>query len=149
MPKTNDPFEEGMSEVKTSWVKWGKIGDFIKGTLVDIREINSMLPGKEGQRVKVYEILAQMGSFHQIDEEKKPIDPPVVINMGEYWTIGGKPGIDSQMRNIKLGQIVGLRFTEVKPSKTKGFNALKVIKIYVGGMDPNYVGQNSADVEVR
>ena len=149
MPKTNDPFEEGMSEVKTSWVKWGKIGDFIKGTLVDIREINSMLPGKEGQRVKVYEILAQMGSFHQIDEEKKPIDPPVVINVGEYWTIGGKPGIDSQMRNIKLGRIVGLRFTEAKPSKTKGFNALKVIKIYVGGMDPNYVGQNSADVEVR
>ena len=51
------------NEIKSTWVKWGKIGDFITGTLVDVREINSQLPGKEGERVKVYEIKAESGQI--------------------------------------------------------------------------------------
>lgn len=131
--------------VKSNWVKFGKIGDFIKGTLVDVREMKSTMPGKEGQLVKIYELLASIGSFHDIDEEKKPVETPIIIQGGEYWNIGGKVGIDNQMRNIKTGQIVGFRFDSENPSKQKGFSPTKIIKVYAGAMDPNFDGASSLD----
>lgn len=147
MTETKDDFFNDKNQVKSNWVKWGKVGDCIKGTLVAIREHNSMFPGKEGTKVKVYELLGHNGSFHATDDDKKAIEPPIMINEGEYWMVGGKPGIDNQMRNVKIGQIIGMKFTDSKPAKTKGLNALKIIKVFVGGMDPNYMGQTSADQE--
>ena len=147
---TQNPFEDAMKdlqEVKSSWVKWGKVGDYVRGTLVSIREMNSNLPGKEGERVKVYELLTECGQFHDIDNDKKPVEPAITIGKGEYWQIGGKVGIDNQMRNVKIGQIIGMVFAEVKPSKTKGFNSLKIIKVRVGGMDPNF-GTESLGTEM-
>jgi len=142
-----DDIFDPKNEVKTSFIKWGKVGDYIKGTLSDIREINSTLPGKEGQRVKIYEFLAQGGEFHRLDEAtKQPIDPSVVINEGEYWIVGGRVGIDNQLRNVKIGTIVGLRFADSKPSKQKGFNPTKIIKVFLGGIDPNWMGQRAGDV---
>lgn len=136
------------NEVKSSFVSWGAVGDWIKGTLVDVREIESRLPGKEGTRVKVYELKAKAGSFHNIDDKKNPIDPPIEIEDGTFWTIGGRPGIDNSMRNIRLGQIVGFKFKEEIPAKTKGFSATKVIKVYAGEMDPDWQGETANDVEM-
>lgn len=120
--------------VKSVWVKWGKVGDHISGTLIDVREINSTLPGKEGTRVKVYELKAAEGEFHNINEQKQPIEPAVTVEAGEIYLIGGKIGIDAQMRRIKIGQIVALKFTDEKPSKQKGFNPLKIVKVYSEGV---------------
>lgn len=120
-------------EVKLPWVRWGKVGDYIEGNLADVREVNSNLPGKEGERVKVYEIKARGGEFHLLDDKKNPVEPAEKVEMGEIYMVGGRQGIDAQMRRIKIGQDVELRFTDEKPSKKKGFNALKIIKVLTDG----------------
>ena len=136
---------DAANEVKSSWIKWGMPKDFVEGTLIDIREIESQIPGKEGEMNKIYEIRAKSGSFHALDEKKNPVAEATVIETGDVWTVGGKPGIDTQMRNAKIGQFVGMRFVEEKPSKTTGFNPTKVIKVYLGGMDPEYQGEMPED----
>jgi hypothetical protein len=55
-----------------------------------------------------------------------------------YSFITGKNAILQQMKNAKLGQIVGMKFTEELPAKTKGYNKSKIIKVYLGAMDPEY-----------
>jgi hypothetical protein len=138
MPETaSDPLG-GLEQVKSLFVKFNKIGDFIKGTLVDVREVESQLPDKKGEMQKIYELKAELGQYHETDDQKQVIEPPVLVEAGEFYSIGGKPGIDAQMRRVKKGQIVAFKFTESKPSKTKGFSATKVIKVFVGGIDPTY-----------
>lgn len=139
-----DIFDES-NEVKSQWIKWGKVKDFIEGTLVDIREMESQLPDQVGKMVKLYEIRANSGSFHELDDKKQPVAEATVLEKGDIWTIGGKIGIDAQMRNAKIGQTIGMRFVEEKPSKTKGFNPSKVIKVFLGGMDPDFHGQLPED----
>jgi len=141
---TQDIFDPA-NEVKSVWLKWGQPKDFIEGTLIDIREIESQIPGKEGEMNKIYEIRANSGSFHDLDEKKNPVPEATVLAQGDVWTVGGKPGIDSQMRNAKIGQKVGMRFVEEKPSKTKGFNPTKVIKIFLGAMDTEFQGELPGD----
>ena len=143
---SNEPNFEGLEEVKSQWVKWGAVGDWVRGTLTDVREIDSQLPGKQGEKTKVYEFIAAGGSFHELDERKNPVAEPTVLEKGSFWTIGGKAGIDNQMRNVKIGQVFGMRFAEEKPSKTKEFNPTKVIKVLVGSMDENYKGETAGDI---
>lgn len=142
---TNDKWED----VKTSWVKWGKVGDNIEGTFVEVREIESQLPGKEGEKVKVYDIKADKGSYHELDEKKMPVEPSVKIEANEIYSVGGRQGIDVQMRRIKIGQKVRIIFAEEKPAKTKGFNALKIIKIQTNGaMDTAWLeGQDLGKID--
>lgn len=153
-------------EATNNFAKFNKIGDFIKGTLVDVRKIKSKLPGKENKMTTVYELLSQVGEFHDAEttvddsgnKQVKIVEPAIAVGEGEYWMIGGKdeidgstgkvekPGLTGQMRNVKKGQIVGFRFDSVQPSKTAGFAPAKIVKVLIGGMDPNYMGQTSADV---
>lgn len=126
------------SEVKNSFWKRNKIGDHIIGTLIGVREIQSQLPGKEKEMVKIYEVKADSGECHDIDDKKQVIEEPIVINEGEIWNIGGgskeSPSIiDNQFRNIKLGQKVKVEFVDEKPPKKKGFNPMKVIKVFTNG----------------
>ena len=162
---SNENVWENMREASSNFVKFSKIGDFIKGTLVDTRIIKSKIPGKENKLTTVFELMAHCGEFHDsessVDEggNKKVtiIEPAIIIKEGDYFLVGGKdeieagtnkvvnPGLTSQMRNVKKGQIVGFRFDSTKPSKTPGFAAAKIIKVLIGGMDPNYMGQTAAD----
>lgn len=129
--KKEDLFDKG-NEVQSPWVKWGKEGDFVRGTLIAVREMTSKLPGKEGQKVPVYEIKADAGEFHVVDEKTKlPVEPAVSINEGEIYNLEGRPIVERQMRNIKLGTKIGLKYTETQPPRNKGFNPLKVIKVYI------------------
>lgn len=129
---------EKWSEVKNSWVKFNKIGDYVIGTLISVREIDSQLPAQKGQKVRVYEVKTDEGSFHDIDDKKQVIEPAVTINADEIWNIGGgskeKPaGIDSQFRNIKLGQKIKVEFTKELEPKTKGFSPTKVKQVFTNG----------------
>lgn len=141
MPETKESWEE----VKNSWVKFNKIGDYIIGTLISVREISSSLPGRENEQVKVYEIKADEGSCHDIDENKQVIEPALEVKEGEIWNIGGgskeTPNIlDNQFRNIKLGQKVKVEFTDTKPPKKKGFSPLKIKKVFTNGkMDEEWL----------
>lgn len=121
------------NEIKPAWWKAGKVEDNVFGTLIGVREMESQLPGKKGELVKIYEILADGGEFHETDENKKPVEIATTINKGETWLVGGSAGLDNAMRNVKVGQIVGIKFTEEKPSKTKGFNPTKVKKVFTDG----------------
>lgn len=141
---------ENWEEVKSPWVKFTKIGDHIIGTLVGIREVASRLPGKEGQMTKVYEIKSSGGEFHDVDDSKNLIEEAIIIGEGDIWNVGGgskeKPSIlDSQFRNIATGQIVKIVFDSEKAPKTKGFNAMKVKKVYTNGkMDEAWIEEQAA-----
>lgn len=125
--------EENWEDVKTSWVSWGVPQDNIEGTLIDVREIESQLPGKEGEKVKVYEIKADRGFYHTLDEKKNPVKEATIVEAGETYSVSGRVGIDAQMRRIVIGQKVRMVFTEEKAAKTKGFNPLKIIKVQTNG----------------
>lgn len=126
----DDIFNEE-NEVQSNWVKFNvPLEDKITGTLIAIREMKSTLPGNEGELVKIYELKADAGSFHELDDKKKVIEEPIVVEAGSIWSIGGRPIIDRQMQNVKIGQKIGLKYIEEVPSKTKGFSPAKTIKVY-------------------
>ena len=137
---------DSKNEVKSLWVKWGRIGDNVHGTLVGVREIRSMLPGKEDEMVKLYELLADGGEYHDLDKKKNPVEPAIKVQAGEVYFIGGKTGIDAQMCRVKVGQRMGMKFTEEKDAKTKGFNALKIIKVFAGEMNEEWLAANMPGV---
>lgn len=146
MADEKDPFE-GMQEIKPEYktLAWGKVGDWFKGTLTDnTRQIvNNLSPKKEMQTI--FEFKAHGGSFHNI--VKKVVDAdPTEVKKGEFWSmITSKPAMLQQLKNVKIGQVVGLRFSELKESKTPGFDAAKIITVMVGAMDPEYQGESAND----
>jgi len=93
-------------KVKGNWFKFENVGDKIQGTFVGKRQVMNQL---SGQNQWIYEIMTEEG---------------------EYWNIGGKPAIDTQMRRIPFGQIVEFRYIEERPSKKAGMNAAKIIGVY-------------------
>jgi hypothetical protein len=126
-----DNWDDTSNEVQSNWVKfYVPMEDKILGTLIAKRTMKSAIPGKENEDVNVYELKADQGSFHNVDETKKVIPEAITINAGEVWSVGGKNSIDVQMRNIKVGQKVGFKFLDEKASKTKGFAPAKNIKVY-------------------
>jgi hypothetical protein len=138
----------GMEEAKSRFIKWGQEGDFLKGTFTSKRQVPDKLKEVQhpGAMQWIYEVLVEAGRYHDIKDKVVDANPTELVP-GSFWIVSGKPGIDEGMRNIKIGQIVGFRFTETKPAKQKGFNDNKVIRVYAGAMDPNYMGQSADDVE--
>jgi hypothetical protein len=49
---------------------------------------------------------------------------------GTYTDVYGKPGIDMQMKHIKLGQIIGFEFTKIIPATRPGYKPTNVIQVY-------------------
>lgn len=145
--KADENMFSEQNEIKSAWLKFNKIGDWFTGTLIGKRQIKNTFPGKEGEMVNVYEFKASGGQFHNLDSNKQILEVPVNIDPGQVWTLGGRAVVDNQMRNVKLGQKVGLKFTETKPAKTKGFADVKIIKVYTSGaMDPDWMGEDATDM---
>lgn len=141
-----DPFA-GMEEVKVEYktLAWGKVGDWFKGTLTDNTRqlVNNLSPRKEMQTV--FEFKAHGGSFHNI-VDKVVDENSTEIKKGDFWSmITSKPALLAQLKGVKIGQVVGLRFKESKPSKTKGFDPAKIITVMIGEMDPEYQGEGAND----
>lgn len=131
MTLKKDDWDNEENEVASNWVKfYVPMEDKVFGTLIAKRQVKSNLPDKAGELQWVYDLLTDMGSFHEVDDKKVVLPTPIVINEGEVWSVGGKVGIDAQMRNIKIGQKIGFKFLDEKPSKTKGFAPSKNIRIY-------------------
>lgn len=120
------------NEVQSNWMKFNvPLEDKIHGTLIAKRQMKSTIPGKEGQIVNVYEIKAdEESSYHTLDDKKKLVEEAKKIRPGEIFSVSGTAVIDRQMQNIKVGQVIGLKFIEEKASKTKGFAAAKIVKVY-------------------
>lgn len=147
-PAAEDPFA-GMSEAKRPQVKFGKVGDWFKGTLTDnTRQVENQLSAKHEMQT-VFEFKMHGGSFHDIVESAPgrfdPVAEATEIEKDSFLTYFGKGAVQSQMRNVKIGQIVGMRFAEEKPSSKPGMNPTKIIKVMIGEMDPTYQGETAAD----
>jgi len=140
----NDEFQE----VKSSVVSWGKVGDYIQGTLVDIR-IREVQDEKKGLvRKNVYEILADEGQYHEIDENRNPVEPPIKCEKNDFYQVwGGREIIDNGMRKIKIGQKVRIVFTEQLEPKKKNYSGFKIIKVYAGPMDEEWLNNQYQEAE--
>ena len=132
MSKQTNSWDSPENEVQSNWMKFNvPLEDKIFGTLIAKRQVKSTMPGKEGELVNVYELKAsEETSFHVLDEKKKVVDEPVIVNVGDVYSIGGTKVIDNQMRNIKVGQVIGFKFIEEQPSKTKGFAPAKIVRVF-------------------
>jgi hypothetical protein len=146
--KKIDNWDNETNEVSSNWVKfYVPMEDKVFGTLIAKRTMKSIIPGKESEDVNVYELKTDVGSFHNVDDKKVVIPEPVTINAGEIWSVGGKNSIDVQMRNIKIGQKIGFKFLDEKPSKTKGFAPAKNIKVYAPKNDDGSVKMDTEWLE--
>lgn len=120
----SDDFFQEKNLAQSNWFRFEKIGDTIKGTLVNVSKVDG-----------------QDGYSDQIVYEIKKED-------GEFWKVGisvTKTGLNDRMRNAKLGQIVGFKFNKEIPSKKKGYAAAKGIDGYLGEMDTDYEAENIAE----
>lgn len=131
-----DPFAD-MQEIKTQSLTFDKIGDWARGTLT--RKDKAPSKFNDGKEQNIYEFKAQGGLVH--DKEGKQAD----LMEGAYYTFWGKAQLDNGMRNVKIGQVFGVRFKETKPS-TKG-NPQKIFTVALGAMDESYGGESSGLLE--
>jgi hypothetical protein len=106
--ENNIDFYNEENKVSGSFFKFDNIGDEVKGTLIDVSEKDDSF--KPGQKQKIYEIK----NFED----------------GEILLVGGRPVIDPQMKNIRKGQIIAIKFEATKPAKKAGFNPVKLIQVY-------------------
>ena len=145
MSATKDPFD-GMNEAKSTIMKFGKVGDWFKGTLTDnTREIENTLSGK-GDMQRIFEFKGIGGSLHGITN-KVVNETPDEITPGTFYSFFAKSFMKDQLKAAKIGQIIGLRFTEEKKATKPGFNNTKIIKVYFGEMDPEYKGEDSTMID--
>lgn len=141
---TTDPIFNEENKVRTSAIKWGKVGDWLKGTLVDnTREVPNTLSDKDEMQ-RIFEFKIHAGQFHNI-VDRVVDEKPTVLEAGHFWSVYAKPGLAQQMRNLKIGQVVGLKFAKELDPKVKGYNKTKVIEVYPGAMDPDYKGEQAGD----
>lgn len=137
--------------VKSPWVKWGKVGDNIHGTLISInqKEQVNQYTGKQ-ETVLIYEIKADGGEYHDIDEKKNPIEPEIKIEQGQVYNVGDHFTIHGVMKNIKLGQKIKIEFFEEKPSKTKGNAPMKVRRVLSKGeMDTEWLKEKEEEANLN
>lgn len=137
---TNTPQEDEYEEVRSNWVKFNKVDDYIAGTLIDIFVPET--PDQYGKKNRTYILLATEGSFHGSDESKVIDDQPTVIEPGEIYRVGSKPAIDGQMTKMEIGDKVKFKLIEIRPTK-KG-NPAKIVKVYRGRKNLEWLKSNSS-----
>lgn len=134
------------NEAQNNFVGFNEVGDFILGALLSAKQVPSTLPDRAGQMQWVYEFKVVEAMYHALDDKKNVIDEPVEPAVGDVVSVGGRKVIDSRMARVKIGQIVGLKFVEELPPKTRGYNPTKLIKVFTPkGRD----GEFEFDEEVR
>ena len=139
-------------EVKSSWFKATKIGDNIEGTLVVKEMREGTDPQGRPQTQEIYEILADSGEFHALVEKdgQKVIDEenPIKIEQGEYYQFA-KGSVVNTMNKIEIGQKVKLIYDSSIPSKDKMKNAFKLVKVYAGEVDEEWMKSKWGEVPVE
>ncbi len=140
----NDPIFSKENEIKSSTMKFNKVGDGLKGTLLEKKKQKSNY--KDGEIVNFYKFKVHAGVYHDLNDEKQLIEAPVEIEPGSVIGVWGKPQLDDKLSQIKLGQIVGIRLADKTPPKVKGNYPTNVYAVYPGGTDPEYMGEDAEDM---
>lgn len=127
--------------MQSPWMRWGKVGDALYGTLIRVfKKTQVSLKTGQEEEVTVYELKCDGGSYHQLDDNKKPITPAIEINEGELYKVADHFTIHDVMKNVKLGQKLKIAFTETKASQKKGNAPMKIRKVYSkGNMDEEWL----------
>jgi len=109
------------------WMKFLKVEDRIKGTLVSVDH-------KPGD-----------GDFpDQMVYELEVKNDDVIVSDGDdqekgTWYVGiSKPYLLSKLKKAKLGQKIGFKFVKEIPSTKKGYQPAKSIEVYLGQMDSEW-----------
>lgn len=115
-------------KVQTNTFRFKTIGDKIQGTLVGKRITTNAL--KQGADQLVYDLKVEDGSIQ---------------------SVFGKPGIDFQMKNIRLGQIVEMVFEKQLPAKQPGFSPANVIQVYADSkiVDQEWLNEQEENATVE
>lgn len=129
-------------EVLSNWIKFTVVGDYVEGTLVSAEDKTGTDPQGRPQTQRVYEILTDAGKFHNTKKEgsfKVPDkDNPIIIEKGEYYNVA-KGSIDNAMKKIRIGQKVKFLFDSIIESKDKMKSDFKLVKVYAGDMDKEWL----------
>lgn len=114
-----DIFAEGSSS-QVSWAKFQNIGDKVQGTYIgSYKAIN-----KFNQSQTIYQLLDENGG---------------VLNVG---VLDSKKALHAVMDHVLLGQDIGFKYTEDRPSKNGTNNATKIIAVW---QNPKIVNQEWID----
>lgn len=131
MTKKQVAWDDASNEATNSFVGFNEVGDYVLGTLISKKKVESTLPDKKGEMQNIYTVKVREASYHLLDEKKKVIAEPIVPEKGDIVSVGGRKIIDSRMEKVKIGQVFGLKFKEELPPKTKGYNPTKLITVFV------------------
>lgn len=135
-----EDWETGGTEVASQAITFGKPGDFIKGTYTGKKLVKA-----NDKETLLYELKAAVGSYHNVDSKKNPIEPAVTVQAGAYYNVwGGKDAIDSLFSKSKLGDVVAVKLEAEVESKTKGHAPFKKYKTLQFGPDSSYMGEDSS-----
>lgn len=147
-----DPYaglDDDSAEMKDANMTWGKVGDYIMGTLVDVKRGIDTQYGLND----VYIIMAKEGEYHETvkdkDGNKVLADKPTPISESDYMSVWGRTKrFNDQMERIRIGQILCLKLREIIPSKKESNQPFKRIAIYTKGViDPNFTQDTAKAVQ--
>ena len=138
-------WDDESNEAQNNFMKFNEIGDFIYGALLTAKQVPSTLPDKKGEMQWIYEFKVYECLYHDLDDKKRVLPDAVEPTKGDIISVGGRKTIDSRMARIKIGQMVGLKFTEELPAKTRGYNPTKLIKVFT---PKDRTGEFEFDAEV-
>lgn len=105
-------------------------GDRVLGTLVSKRQVPNKLSSKPGAMQWLYEVKVREAEYHTLDKKKNYVEPSIEIAEGEVINVYGKPFFDSRMRQVKVGQIFGLKYTGDLEARVEGYSDTKEIKVF-------------------
>lgn len=142
-------FDAGFEVPKRSFIKWGKPGDVIKGTLT----ARSAGIDKWGKKGMTYEFIADEGSFHHLEKDPKTAiitvdEIPTALTPGNLYSFSLKEkgasgktlSVFMAMEQVKIGQRFLVRF-----SAWFGENA-KTLEVKIGAMNQEWIdAQASVD----
>lgn len=129
--------EEKYEEVKSNFVKFNKVDDYVKGSLISI--VKPTQPDQWGKMKKIFTLKASEGSFHGNDENKVVDKDATIVAENSLVRVSLGETSEQQMANIKLGQKVIIKLVELRPTK-KG-NPAKIYKVLAGPMDEDALAE--------
>ncbi|MCL5071561.1 MAG: hypothetical protein M1308_11805 [Actinobacteria bacterium] len=112
-----NPFGGDFKESQAgAFIKWEKVGQTFKGIYKDSYELENSLTGS---MQKIYVFQGEDGSDYRI----------------------GSRGLafDNQLKGAVYGQHVAFLFADEIESKKKGNNAFKLIKVYLGPLEKDWI----------
>jgi len=108
----------------SSWMKFIKVGDYIKGTLADTTVKPANGDFKEQTVYKLVNCEAQIDGEKQDDKEFSVGVSSVYVN--------------ERLKKTAVGQRIGLKFEKEISAKVKGHHPAKSLMPNVWGMDPDF-----------